>query len=44
MGYFPLPHPSPRTQIWLARNGWFGEEVVPAVREAVDSLRIGRNL
>ncbi len=44
MGYFPLPHPSPRNQIWLARNGWFGEEVVPAVREAVDSLRIGRNL
>lgn len=38
LGYLPLPHPSPRNQIWLARNSWFEEEVVPVVREAVLEL------
>lgn len=28
----PLPHPSPRNRIWLARNGWFEKEVVPVLR------------
>jgi uracil-DNA glycosylase len=32
---FPLPHPSPRNQGWLARNPWFAEELLPALREAV---------
>ena len=31
----PLPHPSPRNNIWLRRNPWFEEEVLPALREAV---------
>ena len=31
--YFPLPHPSPRNTLWLRRNPWFEEEVVPALRE-----------
>jgi uracil-DNA glycosylase len=30
--YFPLPHPSPRNTLWLRRNPWFEEEVVPALR------------
>ena len=33
--YFPLPHPSWRTTAWERRNPWFGEEVVPALRDAV---------
>lgn len=36
--YLPLPHPSPRNQIWLKKNAWFIEEVVPALRSRVQSL------
>lgn len=30
--YLPLVHPSPRNQIWLKRNPWFGAEIVPYLR------------
>ncbi|TCS35582.1 uracil-DNA glycosylase [Paucimonas lemoignei] len=33
--YFPLPHPSPRNRLWLTRNPWFEEQVVPALRQQV---------
>ena len=36
--YFVLPHPSPRNNIWLKKNPWFGQEVLPAFREKVDSI------
>jgi uracil-DNA glycosylase len=26
----PLPHPSPRNNIWLWKNPWFEAEIVPA--------------
>lgn len=29
---FPLPHPSWRNSAWLARNPWFAEELLPALR------------
>jgi uracil-DNA glycosylase len=31
----PLPHPSPRNNIWLRRNPWFAAELLPALREQV---------
>ena len=31
----PLPHPSPRNNIWLKRNPWFAAEVLPALRQRV---------
>jgi uracil-DNA glycosylase len=31
----PLPHPSPRNNIWLSRNPWFGKELQPALRRRV---------
>ena len=34
----PLPHPSPRNNIWLKANPWFAVDVVPAVRRRVRSL------
>ncbi len=34
--YLPLPHPSPRNQMWLKRNPWFAEEVLPLLRERVE--------
>lgn len=35
----PLPHPSPRNNIWLKRNPWFELEVVPTLRAQVQALR-----
>jgi uracil-DNA glycosylase len=34
----PLPHPSPRNNIWLKANPWFADDVLPAVRRRVASL------
>jgi len=34
----PMPHPSPRNRIWLRRNPWFEEEVIPALRARVAAL------
>lgn len=31
--WFVLPHPSPRNQLWLKKNHWFEEEVIPALRQ-----------
>ena len=32
---WPLPHPSPRNNIWLKKNPWFVHEVLPTLREQV---------
>jgi len=34
-GFFPLPHPSWRSGIWMKRNPWFETDVLPALRRAV---------
>lgn len=34
----PLPHPSPRNNLWLKANPWFADEVLPAVQARVRSL------
>ena len=31
----PLPHPSPRNNIWLKRNAWFERDVLPQLRRRV---------
>ncbi len=31
----PMPHPSPRNNIWLRKNPWFEEELLPALRDRV---------
>jgi len=31
----PLPHPSPRNNIWLKRNPWFAADVLPELRRRV---------
>jgi uracil-DNA glycosylase len=33
----PLPHPSPRNQLWLRANPWFEEDLVPVLRKHVAS-------
>jgi len=34
----PLPHPSPRNNIWFKRNPWFETELLPVLKERVASL------
>lgn len=33
-----LPHPSPRNYMWLRRNPWFEEEILPVLRDRVSQL------
>lgn len=38
--FIPLPHPSPRNNIWLDKNAWFPDEEIPAIRKIVhDALQ-----
>ncbi len=36
-----LPHPSPRNNSWLKRNGWFVEDVLPNLQERIQYLLDG---
>jgi len=31
----PMPHPSPRNQLWLKRNPWFEQDLVPELRQYI---------
>ena len=35
--YFVLPHPSPRNRFWLTKNPWFEEEVLPELKQRINS-------
>ena len=34
----PLPHPSPRNNMWLRRNPWFEAELLPFLRDRVKEV------
>ena len=34
----PLPHPSPRNNIWLKKNAWFESDVVPELQAKIARL------
>lgn len=34
----PLPHPSPRNNLWLKRNPWFEDSIIPTLQERVAAL------
>lgn len=36
--YLPLPHPSPRNNIWLKKNSWFTADVLPQLQTIVKKL------
>lgn len=36
--YFPLPHPSPRNNIWQAKNLWFAKQVLPELKKQIDFI------
>jgi uracil-DNA glycosylase len=40
--FLPLPHPSPRNQLWLKQNPWFEEQVIPVLRGRVAEALGGR--
>jgi len=31
----PLPHPSPRNNLWLKKNPWFADELLPVLAQRV---------
>lgn len=37
----PLPHPSPRNNLWLKRNPWFENALVPALQSRVAEVLAG---
>jgi uracil-DNA glycosylase len=36
--YFVLPHPSPRNNIWQAKNEWFMQKVIPVLQKKVSDV------
>ena len=36
--YLPLPHPSPRNNIWLAKNEWFEKDILSFLRDTIASI------
>lgn len=34
----PLPHPSPRNNIWLSRNLWFEEKLIPVLQRRLSEV------
>ncbi len=37
----PLPHPSPRNNLWLRRNSWFEEELLPRLQTRISEVLKG---
>lgn len=36
--YFVMPHPSPRNNIWLRKNEWFENELLPVLKRNIKTL------
>ena len=36
--WLPLPHPSPRNTLWLRKNPWFEQAVIPHLQQRVAPL------
>ena len=36
--FLPLPHPSPRNRIWLKRNPWFEQRVLPVLQHRIKEI------
>lgn len=37
-GIMPLPHPSPRNTLWLKRNPWFEQKLLPILQRRVSEV------
>ncbi len=40
--FFVLPHPSPRNNIWQAKNKWFAKEVLPVLKKEINKLGLSQ--
>jgi uracil-DNA glycosylase len=36
--FLPLPHPSPRNNIWLKKNEWFDAQLLPVVQSRIRNI------
>lgn len=36
--FFVLPHPSPRNNIWMKKNSWFKDEILPVLKTKIEEL------
>ena len=36
--HFVLPHPSPRNNIWIKKNGWFERDLLPVLKEKTNHI------
>ena len=36
--FFPLVHPSPRNRLWMRKNPWFEDEIIPELRNRIVKL------
>ncbi len=36
--FMPLVHPSPRNQLWITKNPWFEEQVIPELQILVKQI------
>lgn len=34
----PLPHPSPRNNLWLRKNPWFEQEIIPTLQRRIECI------
>jgi len=34
----PLPHPSPRNNLWLSKNPWFETDLLPSLRDRISTV------
>lgn len=37
--YLPLPHPSPRNNIWMKKNPWFGRDLLPQLKKIIAKVK-----
>ncbi|MFV0575752.1 MAG: uracil-DNA glycosylase family protein [Vibrio sp.] len=37
--FLPIPHPSPRNNIWLKKNPWFEAEVIPHLQQRIAEFK-----
>jgi uracil-DNA glycosylase len=42
--FLPLPHPSPRNNIWLKKNPWFDQMLIPQLQSVVRTALNNENL
>lgn len=37
--YLPLPHPSPRNNIWMKKNQWFAKDLLPQLKQIIQKAK-----